>query len=136
VGAAATEWLLRHHSQAIEWFTPAPAGSAWGLPRPLLARMLSRPGLYHTPVRNRTHFCVLGNSALSWGCARPVLPTLPHCRYRSGLERVSTADVLAAAQRRLHPQQQTVVVAGDARSLRPELKKLGLPMEDLKLPKY
>lgn len=60
-------------------------------------------------------------------------PRLP-CRYREGIERVQPADVLAAAQRRLHPAQQTIVVAGDAASLRPQLEKaLGLPVEDLPL---
>ena len=43
------------------------------------------------------------------------------------------ADVLAAAQRRLHPARQTVVVAGDAAWLRPELRGLGLPIQDLRL---
>lgn len=44
------------------------------------------------------------------------------------------ADVLAAAQRRLHPRSQTIVVAGDAGRLRGELEAtLGLPVEDLKL---
>lgn len=46
---------------------------------------------------------------------------------------MTAADVQAAAQRRLHPAQQTVVVAGDAARLRPELERLGLPIEDLPL---
>lgn len=46
---------------------------------------------------------------------------------------MTAADVQAAAQRRLHPSQQTIVVAGDAASLRPELERLGLPIEDLPL---
>lgn len=62
-------------------------------------------------------------------CRRRVL----RCRYRSGVERVQPADVLDAARRRLHPAAQTVVVAGDAKSLRPKLEALGLPVEDLPL---
>lgn len=54
-------------------------------------------------------------------------------RYKTGIERVTAADVQAAAQRRLHPGQQTIVVAGDAARLRPELERLGLPIEDLPL---
>ncbi|KAL4448464.1 hypothetical protein ABPG75_005683 [Micractinium tetrahymenae] len=55
-------------------------------------------------------------------------------RYRAGIERVQPADVLAAAQRRLHPRSQTIVVAGDASRLRGELERaLGLPVEDLQL---
>lgn len=46
---------------------------------------------------------------------------------------MSTADVAAAARRRLHPAQQTVVVAGDAAALRPQLEALGLPVQDLPL---
>jgi hypothetical protein len=46
---------------------------------------------------------------------------------------VQPGDVLAAAQRRLHPSQQTVVVAGDAVSLRPQLRTLGLPIQNLEL---
>ena len=69
-------------------------------------------------------------------CASPAIQpkkfSLP-CRYKTGIERVTAADVQAAAQRRLHPSRQTVVVAGDAARLRPELEKLGLPIEDLPL---
>ncbi|KAL4438208.1 hypothetical protein ABPG77_010569 [Micractinium sp. CCAP 211/92] len=55
-------------------------------------------------------------------------------RYRAGIERVQPDDVLAAAQRRLHPRSQTIVVAGDAARLRAELgSALGLPVEDLRL---
>jgi len=47
---------------------------------------------------------------------------------------VEPQDVLAAAQRHLHPGSQTIVVAGDAARLRPELEqKLGLPVQDLVL---
>lgn len=54
-------------------------------------------------------------------------------RYRAGVDKVRPADVQAAAQRRLHPAQQTVVVAGDAARLRPELEALGMPIEALTL---
>ncbi|KAI3426252.1 hypothetical protein D9Q98_008627 [Chlorella vulgaris] len=54
-------------------------------------------------------------------------------KYRGGIEQVQPGDVLAAAQRRLHPAQQTVVVAGDAVSLRPQLRTLGLPIQSLEL---
>ena len=56
-------------------------------------------------------------------------------RYKSGIEQVQPEDVLAAAQRRLHPEQQTIVVAGDSKKLRKELEKLGMPIVELKLPK-
>jgi hypothetical protein len=47
---------------------------------------------------------------------------------------VQPADVLAAAQRRLHPGAQTVVVAGDAAALRTQLEaRLGQPVVDLPL---
>lgn len=49
------------------------------------------------------------------------------------MERVQPGDVLDAAQRRLHPSSQTVVVAGDAKTLRPKLEALGLPVQDLPL---
>ena len=61
----------------------------------------------------------------------------PNRRFRAGVERVGAADVLAAAQRHLHPASQTVVVAGDAQRLLPELRQLeeelGLTVELLPL---
>lgn len=63
----------------------------------------------------------------------PPPPRPPPSRYRSGVEQVGAADVLAAARRHLHPDRQTVVVAGDAAVLRPQLEALGLPVEDLQL---
>jgi zinc protease len=65
--------------------------------------------------------------------SREFCTAAPCCRYRSGIEQVQPADVLAAAQRHLHPDRQTVVVAGDAKSLRPQLERLGMPIEELKL---
>lgn len=49
------------------------------------------------------------------------------------MDGVQPGDVLAAARRRLHPDAQTIVVAGDAASLRPQLEQLGLPVVDLPL---
>lgn len=46
--------------------------------------------------------------------------------YYSGLEAVSGSSVLGAAQRWLHPAQQTVVVVADAAQAGPELAKAGL----------
>ena len=60
-------------------------------------------------------------------------PCFKSCRYRDGVERVTAQDVLAAARRRLHPERLTVVVAGDAAALRPQLLELGLPIQDLTL---
>lgn len=54
-------------------------------------------------------------------------------RFKSGVEKVQAGDVLAAAQRRLHPAAQTVVVVGDAASLRPQLEAMGMPVENLQL---
>ena len=34
--------------------------------------------------------------------------------YKTGIEAVTAEDVLGAARRHLHPEQQTVVVAADA----------------------
>lgn len=42
-------------------------------------------------------------------------------------------DVLAAARRRLHPQEQVVVVAADARSARPQLERRGWDVVPLAL---
>lgn len=73
-------------------------------------------------------------NGLALVCRMPCCLARPACRYRAGIERVQPADVLAAAQRRLHPRSQTIVVAGDAARLRPELERaLGLPVEDLRL---
>ena len=54
-------------------------------------------------------------------------------RYKAGVEEVTAEGVLAAARRRLHPAQQTVVVMGDAAKLRGQLLELGLPLEELEL---
>lgn len=80
----------------------------------------------------------LVHSCENWLCLPVCVPTrsvIHACRYKSGIEQVQPQDVLAAARRRLHPGQQTIVVAGDAKKLRKELAKLGMPIQELKLPK-
>lgn len=42
--------------------------------------------------------------------------------YKRGIEGVTTQDVLEAAQRHLHPPEQLVVVAADARLAKPQLE--------------
>ncbi|GAB4817295.1 hypothetical protein N2152v2_004341 [Parachlorella kessleri] len=54
-------------------------------------------------------------------------------QYQRGIEAVEPAQVLAAAQRHLHPSQQTAVVVGDVAKIRPELEGLGWRIEELKL---
>jgi len=43
-------------------------------------------------------------------------------QYRSAIEAVTPADVLAAAQRHLHPDSQTTVVIADARRVKKGLE--------------
>jgi len=54
-------------------------------------------------------------------------------RYREGIEAVTPADVLAAAQRHLHPPDLTTVVIADAKVFKPELEALGRPVQMLTL---
>lgn len=54
-------------------------------------------------------------------------------QYQRGIEAVTPDQVLAAALRRLHPARQTVVVAGDASRVRPELERLGWQIEPLQI---
>jgi zinc protease len=50
--------------------------------------------------------------------------------YREHLSEVSTADVLAAAQELIHPDQLVFLVVGDARRIRSPLEESGLgPLE-------
>lgn len=56
------------------------------------------------------------------------LPADYHARYREQVRAVEVADVARAARRRLHPDALTVVVAGDADRVAPELEALG-PVE-------
>lgn len=52
--------------------------------------------------------------------------------YRDGIAAVDARGVLEAAARRLHPEQQAVVVVGDAATVRPELEAAGfevLPLD-------
>jgi predicted Zn-dependent peptidase len=56
-------------------------------------------------------------------------------RYKAAVEGVSAEDVLGAAQRHLHLQQQTVVVVGDAAKVRPQLQAAGFSIQPLVLPK-
>lgn len=51
-----------------------------------------------------------------------------HARYRERMRAVTVDDVTRAARRRLHPDALTVVVAGDADRVAPELESLG-PVE-------
>ena len=46
-------------------------------------------------------------------------------QYQRGIERVTRADILAAARRHLHPAAQTACVVGDAARIRPQLEALG-----------
>jgi zinc protease len=56
-------------------------------------------------------------------------------RYKAAVEGVTAEDVLGAAQRHLHPQQQTVVVVGDASAIKPQLQAAGFSVQPLLLPK-
>lgn len=51
-----------------------------------------------------------------------------HARYRERVRAVTVDDVARAARRRLHPDALTIVVAGDADRVAPELESLG-PVE-------
>lgn len=65
------------------------------------------------------------------GIARVFVHGLPadyHARYRERVRAVTVDDVARAARRRLHPDALTVVVAGDADRVAPELESLG-PVE-------
>jgi predicted Zn-dependent peptidase len=42
--------------------------------------------------------------------------------YKAGIEAVTAEDVLEAARRHLHPSQQTVVLAADARRVESQLR--------------
>ena len=51
--------------------------------------------------------------------------------YKAGIEAVTAQDILAAAQRHLHPDRQTVVMAADADVFTRQLEEGGrrvLPM--------
>lgn len=54
-------------------------------------------------------------------------------QYQKGIEAVTPEQVLEAARRHLHPSLQTAVVAGDAAKIRPQLEKLGWPIQELTL---
>lgn len=54
--------------------------------------------------------------------------------YQEGVQRVKAADVLAAAQRHLHTDAQTIIVVADAKAVRPQLQGLGMPIVDKQLP--
>ena len=65
------------------------------------------------------------------GVARVFVHGLPadyHARYRERVRAVKVDHVTRAARRRLHPDALTVVVAGDADRVAPELESLG-PVE-------
>ena len=55
-------------------------------------------------------------------------------QYQEGLQRVTAADVLAAAQRHLHPDKQTIVVVGDASKVKGSLAQLGMPLVVAEMP--
>lgn len=54
-------------------------------------------------------------------------------QYRKGVEGVTAAQVLEAAQRHLHPQQHVVVVVGDAETVRPMLQGINAKVVPLYL---
>lgn len=45
--------------------------------------------------------------------------------YKAGIEAVTAEDVLAAARRHLHPGQQAVVLAADAKAVESQLRAQG-----------
>lgn len=45
--------------------------------------------------------------------------------YKAGIEAVTAEDILAAARKHLHPQQQAVVVAADASAVSGQLRNQG-----------
>jgi predicted Zn-dependent peptidase len=47
-------------------------------------------------------------------------------RYRPGVAAISAADVRAAANRNIRPDELVVVVVGDAAAVEPELRAAGL----------
>ncbi len=51
--------------------------------------------------------------------------------YKTGIEAVTRDDILQAARRHLHPEQQAIVVAGDRNLLEKSLSKQGQPFEAL-----
>lgn len=53
-------------------------------------------------------------------------------RYRDRVEAVTADQVVAAAKRHLHPDQQLVVVVGDAAVVAPQLKEAGFEVQPLK----
>ena len=57
-------------------------------------------------------------------------------QYRAGIEAVTTEDVLAAAQRHLHPDQQIIVMAADKTIAEPALRQKGWQVQllDVDLP--
>lgn len=56
----------------------------------------------------------------AWCCCQDYLFT-----YKTGIEAVTADDVLGAAQRHLHPAQQTVVVAADASEVQQSFEERG-----------
>jgi zinc protease len=54
-------------------------------------------------------------------------------RYQEGVQRVRAEDTLEAARQHLHPQKMTVVVVADAKSTRPQLESLGIPVLEYSL---
>ncbi|CAI7907312.1 unnamed protein product, partial [Closterium sp. NIES-54] len=48
--------------------------------------------------------------------------------FKRRVEALSPEAVLAAAQRRLHPLEQPIVVVADAAAVMPQLSALGLPV--------
>jgi zinc protease len=52
-------------------------------------------------------------------------------QYQAGVQAVTSDELLAAARQHLHPDEQAVVVVGDAAKLRPGLEGLGMPVDRL-----
>jgi hypothetical protein len=79
------------------------------------------------PVPPMTKLGDLGGEA--GRCSPPMQDYL--FTYKAGIEAVTAGDILAAAQRHLHPGQQTVVMAADAEAFTRQLEEGGrrvLPM--------
>ena len=54
-------------------------------------------------------------------------------QYQAGVQKVTVDDVLAAARRHLHPNQQSVVVVADASKCQKELERLGMLVIPMKV---
>ena len=91
--------------------------------------------LIHRASANVSTYDFATSAALQWQFSQDRLLALQDYlfTYKKGIEGVTPDDVLAAAKRHLHPSQQAVVMAADAKYVKPQLEASGRAVVPLQL---